>query len=462
MAEARDRSRSSLNKKLGGAIYMDVDATSELHKRGVSPTDDNYKFIWHKFGRIRHLLDHESAVRAIYNDAEYINSASVGIILGTTSFYAEQGSQISDIGSIICSSGSFKVCDVQVFGGFVVHIGSFAGNSGKISVGDKVTCKTGSIVLPEKLRFDFTHGKPIPPNDLGKIESIVNKQIGDEVDVYTMEATLADAKRINGLQFVPGEEYPDPVRVVEIGKKVEDLLAYPDTKEWSTISTELCGGTHISNTREAKAFVIIYEEGNGTGIRRVTAVTTHLANEAFNFGKELDLQISEAVQLDDSTLLKSQKLAALKNLLDGSAISAPTKEDLRDRLNQRQGRIRKAPKKIDEENLQKAVKVATEMTETAISDGKPFCVSPIDVCVDPIAARAAVLEVIKQKGLPIMVFSKDAVTNKAVACAGKLNYLFFILFHLSDTVGNFGCVTDATHIKEAMDTATEFTSMQLT
>lgn len=84
-------------------------------------------------------------------------------------------------------------------------------------------------------------------------------------------------------------------------------------------------------------------------------------------------------------------------MLDGSAISAPTKEDLRDRLNKCQGRIRKVKKKIDEENIQKAVKVATEMTETAISYGKPFCVSPIDVGVDPIAARAAVLEVIKQK-----------------------------------------------------------------
>ncbi|RZC72474.1 hypothetical protein C5167_047954 [Papaver somniferum] len=177
MAEARDRSRSVLNKQLGGAIYMDVDATSELHKRGVSPTDDNYKFVWHK--------DHENAVKAIYNGAEYINSASVGdkvgIVLETTSFHAEQGGQISDIGSITCSSGSFEVCDVQVFGGFVIHTGSFAGETGKISVGDKVTCKEvlgphvdqmGSIVLPEKLRFDFTHGKPIPPNDLGKLSQL--------------------------------------------------------------------------------------------------------------------------------------------------------------------------------------------------------------------------------------------------------------------------------------------------
>ncbi|MCL7042423.1 hypothetical protein MKW94_013428, partial [Papaver nudicaule] len=235
MEEARNKSRSAQNKQVGGAIVMDADATSELHKRGVSPTDDNYKFIWHK--------DHESVVKAIYNGAEYINSTNVvgdevGIIMETTSFYAEQGGQIFDTGSITCSSGSFQVCNVHVFGGFVIHIGSFAGETGEISVGDKVTCKVdydrraqiapnhtcthmlnyalkevlgphvdqkGSIVLPEKLRFDFSHGKPIPPNDLRRIESIVNKQIDDEMDVYATEATLADAKRINGLRAVFGE-----------------------------------------------------------------------------------------------------------------------------------------------------------------------------------------------------------------------------------------------------------------
>ncbi|XP_026402529.1 alanine--tRNA ligase-like isoform X2 [Papaver somniferum] len=228
MEEARNRSRSAQTKQVGGAIVMDADATSELHKRGVSPTNDNYKFIWNK--------NHQSVVKAIYNGAEYMTSASVGdevgIIMETTSFYAEQGGQIFDTGSIVCSSRSFQVCNVQVFGGFVIHIGSFTGETGKISVGDKVTCKVnynrraliapnhtcthmlnyalkevlgphvdqkGSIVLPEKLRFDFSHGKPIPPNDLRKIESTVNKQIDDEMDVYATEETLADAKRINGV-----------------------------------------------------------------------------------------------------------------------------------------------------------------------------------------------------------------------------------------------------------------------
>ncbi|XP_026405708.1 alanine--tRNA ligase-like [Papaver somniferum] len=506
MEEARNRSRRAQTKQVGGAIVMDADATSELHRRGVFPTDDNYKFIWNK--------DHESVVKAIYNGAEYMTSASVGdevgIIMETTSFYAEQGGQIFDTGSIVCSSGSFQVCSVQVFGGFVIHIGSFTGETGKISVGDKVTCKVnydrraliapnhtcthmlnyalkevlgphvdqkGSIVLPEKLRFDFSHGKPIPPNDLRKIESIVNKQIDDEMDVYTTEATLADAKRINGLRAVFGEVYPDPVRVVAIGRKVEDLLADPDNKEWLTISTEFCGGTHISNTRDAKAFALLSEEGIAKGIRRITAVTTGGAFEAIHLAKEIDLQISEAFKLEGSTLEK--KVAALKNLLDAATIPAPMKADLKDRVSKLQDQIRKAQKKIAEENTQKAVKVATEMAETAIADGKAFCISPIDVGLDPAAAREAVLKVMEKKGLPIMVFSKDAVTNKAVVYAGVpvngdtskgLEVSEWLTAALGPIKGRCGKGkgglaqgqgTDATHMKEAMDIATEFASMKL-
>ncbi|KAK1266646.1 Alanine--tRNA ligase [Acorus gramineus] len=112
-------------------------------------------------------------------------------------------------------------------------------------LGDHVDQK-GSIVLPEKLQFDFSHGKPILPDDLRKIEYIVNKQIEDMLDVYASETSLSAAKRILGLRAVFGEIYPDPVRVVSIGRKVEELLTDPDNKEWLSISTELCGGSNIT------------------------------------------------------------------------------------------------------------------------------------------------------------------------------------------------------------------------
>ncbi|RZC72709.1 hypothetical protein C5167_048189 [Papaver somniferum] len=285
------------------------------------------------------------------------------------------------------------------------------------------------------------------------------------MDVYATEATLADAKRIDGLQSVFGEEYPDPVRVVAIGRKVEDLLADPDNKEWSTISTEFCGGTHISNTRDAKAFAILSEEGVARGIRRITAVTTGCAVEAINLAKDIDLQISEASKSEGNTLEK--KVAGLRNLLNAATIPAPKRAEFEDRVSKLEDQIRKAQKKIGKENMHKAVKVATEMAETAISDGKAFCTSLIDVVIDPAASREAVLKVMEKKGLPIMVFSKDAVTNKALAGLDVTQWLTTALGPIKGKGGKGkgglaqGQCTDGTNIKVAMDMATEFASMKL-
>eukprot|EP00262_Sarcandra_glabra_P004427 TRINITY_DN1544_c0_g3_i1.p1 TRINITY_DN1544_c0_g3~~TRINITY_DN1544_c0_g3_i1.p1 ORF type:complete len:1000 (+),score=224.20 TRINITY_DN1544_c0_g3_i1:2-3001(+) len=504
MEEAREKSRNASSQQIGITIEMDADATSELHRRGVAATDDSSKFIWYQ--------NHASEIKAIYTGAEFVESASagaeVGIVLKSTSFYAEQGGQIYDIGSLEGSSGSFQVSNVQIYGGFVLHIGSICGESGKFSVGDKVICKVdygrrtfiapnhtcthmlnfalrevlgehvdqkGSIVLPEKLRFDFSHGKPIHPNDLRRIESIVNKQIKDELNVFASEASLADAKRIVGLRAVFGEVYPDPVRVVSIGRKVEDLLSSPDNTEWLSISTELCGGTHITNTREAKAFALLSEEGIAKGIRRITAVTTDYAFKAMELACSLDQEINDASKAEGASLEK--KVASLKSRVDSATIPAPMKADLRTRISQLQDQVRKAQKKIGEENIQKAIKAATEIAETAASEGKSFCITRVNVGLDTTAVREAVLKVMEQKGISILLFSTDDASNKAVVCAGvpdgKENglavskWLTAALEPLKGKGGGGkgglaqGQGTDASRVEEAMDVATRFASMTL-
>jgi alanyl-tRNA synthetase len=445
MEKARDRSRNAQNKQVGAAIVMDADATSSLQKKGIAPTNDSFKFTWSK--------DHRSVLKAIYTGKEFLESGGagneIGIILESTSFYAEQGGQIFDTGVLEGPSGSLEVLNVQVFGGFVVHIGTFTGENGKFFVGDRVACKVdyerrqkiapnhtcthmlnfalrevlgdhidqkGSIVLPEKLRFDFSHGKPVKPEDLRKIESIVNEQIKSELDVFAKEATLADAKRVHGLRAVFGEVYPDPVRVVSIGRKVEDLLADPDNKEWSTISTELCGGTHISNTREAKAFALLSEEGIAKGIRRVTAVTTGEAFKALQLASELEQEVNEASRVEG--ILLDQKVSYLNGRLESAPIPSAKKADLKSRVSVLQNQVVKAKKKMEEANIKEAVRVAIEMAKIASSDKKKYCISHVNVGSDTTAIREAVWKVVLEQKMAAMVISTDESANKTVVCAG--------------------------------------------
>ncbi|KAF5205205.1 Alanine--trna ligase [Thalictrum thalictroides] len=503
--EARKRSRNAQTKQAGGAIVMDADATSELHKRGVAPTDDSSKFIL--------FQDHETVLKAIYSGSEFLDSAiagdEVGVVLETTSYYAEQGGQIFDTGSLEGSFGTFQVRNVQSYGGFVLHIGSVGGECGRISVGDKVTCKVdydrraliapnhtcthmlnfalrkvlgdhvdqkGSIVLADKLRFDFSHGGPISADDLKKIELIVTEQIEDELDVFAREATLTDAKSIVGLRAVFGEVYPDPVRVVAIGRKVEELLADPNNNEWLSISTELCGGTHISNTREAKAFALLSEEGIAKGTRRITAVTTDPAFQANKLASSFDQEISDASK-DDGIILE-KKVASLKPRVDEAAIPAWRKAELRTKISQLQDQVRKAQKKIAEENVQKAIKAATEMAETADKNGKAFCISHVDVGLDTTAVREAVLKVIEKKKIPMMVFSRDETTKKTVVCVGvpnknqhKLEPSEWLKAALDPIKGKGGKGKNGVAqgqgpngecLNQAMESATKFAEMKLT
>ncbi|PON63807.1 Alanine-tRNA ligase, class IIc [Trema orientale] len=459
MDEARERSRNAQNKQSGGAIVMNADATAELHQRGIAATDDSFKFT------------------CAYAGGE------VGIVLESTSFYAEQGGQIFDTGALEGPFGLFQVINVQIYGGFILHIGHFAGKSGRLSVDYKRrkliapnhTCthmlnfalrevlgnhvdQKGSIVLPEKLRFDFSHGKPVDVNDLRRIETIVNEQIKAELDVFGKEATLADAKRINGLRAVFGEVYPDPVRVVAIGRKVEELLSDPE------------------NDEEAKAFVLLSEEGIAKGIRRITAVTTDMAYEAEQLAYSLEKEVDDASKEEGSSLEK--KVASLKSRVDSAQIPAAKKDDIRTKINQLQKQVKIAHKKIAEQNLKKAIEVTTMFAEIAVSEGKAFCICNVDVGLDASAVREAVSQVIRDKGISAMVFSTDETTNKAVVCAGVpetgverqldvTDWLTAALEPLNGRCGRgrgglaTGQGTNASQVQEAMTLAASFALVKL-
>lgn len=137
----------------------------------------------------------------------------------------------------------------------------------------------GSLVAPDRLRFDFTSKGAMNTNQVRDTENICNEMISKSMTVHPKEAPLAQAKSIQGLRAVFDETYPDPVRVLSIGIPVEDLLADPTGPGATMTSVEFCGGTHVQNSKHIGSLVIVSEEAIAKGIRRIIAITGHEAEK---------------------------------------------------------------------------------------------------------------------------------------------------------------------------------------
>jgi alanyl-tRNA synthetase len=184
------------------------------------------------------------------------------------------------------------------------------------TLGDGVQQK-GSLVDPEKLRFDFSHGKALSEDELSSVERLVSQTIAKKLPVYAEEVPQELALKINGLRAVFGEKYPPMVRVVSIGAPVKDLLADPASEKWRQYSIEFCGGTHLQNTADAGAFAIISEESVSKGIRRIVALTGVAASAVMSSAANIDKLINQSREAKDGDL---QPLIASIN----QAISAGT------------------------------------------------------------------------------------------------------------------------------------------
>jgi alanyl-tRNA synthetase len=169
-------------------------------------------------------------------------------------------------------------------------------------LGDGVQQK-GSLVDPEKLRFDFSYGKAMSEDEIARVEKLVNQEIARKLPVYAQEAPQEKALKINGLRAVFGEKYPSMVRVVSIGVPVKDLLADPANPKWRQFSIEFCGGTHLPRSDEAGAFVVTAEESVSKGIRRIVALTGDAARAVVEAGAKADALIQQAGPAADADLL---------------------------------------------------------------------------------------------------------------------------------------------------------------
>jgi alanyl-tRNA synthetase len=221
----------------------------------------------------------------------------VMVVLDRTSFYGESGGQVGDQGRLIGENGAFEVVDTQMAGQSVLHVGRLA--EGDISAGQDVRCEVssrrfdtmrnhtathllnwalrevlgdgvnqaGSVVDPERLRFDFTHNQALTPEQQSRIEQLVNQRVLADEQVSAKLIPLAQARKIEGVRAMFGEKYPDPVRVVAVG--TDD----PQRSSDATVSAEFCGGTHLQHTSQVGLLKILSEESVAKGVRRITAVT---------------------------------------------------------------------------------------------------------------------------------------------------------------------------------------------
>ena len=262
---------------------------------------------------------------------EIVSGMDAMVVLDKTPFYAEMGGQVADHGVLTAEGVVFTVSDVQKNkGGKFMHYGKLA--EGSLSVGDTVTAaidterraairrahsathlldaalakvlgdhvhQAGSLVEPDRLRFDFTHFEAITPDELNRVEDMVNDAILEGMAITTEELPIAEAKA-RGAVATFGEKYGQTVRVVTMGD----------------FSMELCGGTHLDNTAKAGPFRIKSESSVASGVRRIEATTGKATLEEMRHSRGMLTRAAQFFKSAPETLVErlEQQAAEMKTL----------------------------------------------------------------------------------------------------------------------------------------------------
>jgi len=301
----------------------------------------------------------EGAIIAMMKDGQRVTAAAAGdtvlILTNQTPFYAESGGQIGDQGTMISAKGEGRVVDTEKkLGSLHVHVVEVV--KGELGVGDAVDMKVdderrratranhsathllhaalkrvlgphvsqkGSLVAPDRLRFDFSHPKPVTPDELERIENLVNAIIRQNGDVSTRLMPTDQAIKA-GAEALFGEKYGDEVRVLTMGEEPE--RAY---------SVELCGGTHVRRLGDIGLFTILSESAVAAGVRRIEALTSEGARRYLSGQAEIAREAAAAlktstgelpsrvVQLADERRKLEREIAEARKAL---ALAGPARE----------------------------------------------------------------------------------------------------------------------------------------
>jgi alanyl-tRNA synthetase len=276
------------------------------------------------------LTEGEATVLAILKNGTKIDSAkkgeSIEILIDRTPFYGESGGQVGDFGNAFNDGIQIEILDaIKPLPGLIVHKGKVV--EGSIATGDTLTLQidksnrkktalnhsathllhaalkevlgehikqAGSLVTCHRLRFDYTHFSPLTEKERGRIETLVNEKIRENIQVTTKEMKIEDALK-EGAMALFGEKYGDRVRVVSV----------------PGFSKELCGGTHISATGDIGLFRIVSEGGIASGVKRIEAVTGGTAYEKVHSEYESLAEIRSILKAP-----ANEELAKVKKLLE--------------------------------------------------------------------------------------------------------------------------------------------------
>lgn len=254
---------------------------------------------------------------------EIVSGMEAIVVLDTTPFYAEMGGQVADHGTITAEGMTYNVTDVQKNkGGKFMHYGKLT--QGSLKVGDMVTAtidvdrrkaimrahtathlldkvlrtvlgdhvhQAGSLVEPDRLRFDFTHFSALTAEELAKVSAMVNEAVLEGYDVVTEEMPIEEAKKKGAIALF-GEKYGEVVRVVDMGEGY---------------SVEFCGGTHLSNTAKVGVFHISNEFSVASGVRRIEATTGKLSLDVMNQNQKMLFEAAAVLKAKPGELREKAK-----------------------------------------------------------------------------------------------------------------------------------------------------------
>ncbi|UCF33963.1 MAG: alanine--tRNA ligase, partial [Phycisphaerales bacterium] len=364
MEEARERARGVEEDSAASKYTRDVHGTHTAYPA----TDDAAKY---------EVLDCETQIlgwpydREIEKEDELSAGQEAALVLARTCFYAEQGGQVGDKGFIRTDTGTFEVNNTHRVQDHVIHIGRV--REGKIAKGPahcqvrgerRATMQNhtathvlnwalrevlgshidqkGSLVDPEKTRFDFSHPKPVTIEELMRVEELCNEYIQADRPCNIEEVDKDKALAINSLRAVFGEQYPDRVRVISIGGDIDAMVADPKNEQWMKCSVELCGGTHCRRSGEIERFALISEEGVAKGIRRVVGISGEAARKAEAEGKALLEELkSFGAALSEEF---ADKLRSFQQKVEEAMIPVRARHEIRERITELQKQVKKQAK----------------------------------------------------------------------------------------------------------------------